>query len=387
MKRTPLLASLLLTAFASIGTSVVWNGLPFIGKQFYGFSETENYGLYLLAGVVYVIGALSSGKSTAIVNKYISTRTLIGILLLIQATVCALPLGFQGAWVIWCAAGVASFCSAWLWPLVESYVVAGRHGLEMRKAIGRWNLVWMVSVAGAMFSMAPFMKDHASMVIVGLGGAYVIAMFVLPWFGKNPGDHDIEQAIAAVPHGYKSLLKGARVLLPLSYILNGVLAPILPFVVSRLEVDIYWQTPLAAVWMFSRVLIVFAMWRIATWHGRWSVLWIAILAMGMGFGIVLLANSVSLLIIGLTVFGLGMGATYYAALYYAMAVGRAEVGAGGTHEALIGGGYMVGPIIGIGTIQFAGFGTTSSFLPLTSVVLAILILAVFVFAYIWKKDR
>ena len=274
-----------------------------------------------------------------------------------------------------------------MWPLVESYLVAGRHGVEMRRAIGRWNIVWMVSVAGAMFSMAPFMEDHASMVIVGLGCAYVFAMFVLPWFRKNPAEHDIEQSISSVPKNYKALLKGARVLLPLSYILNGVLAPILPFVLTKLEADIYWQTPLAAIWMFARVFVVFLMWQIALWHGRWSPLWLAVTAMGIGFAAILLANSLLILIVGLATFGLGMGATYYAALYYAMAVGRAEVGAGGTHEALIGGGYMVGPIIGIGTLQFAATGTTSSFLPLTSVVSIIFIVAILAFTYIWKKDR
>ena len=91
---------------------MVWNGLPFIGKQYYGFSEAENFGLYLLAGVVYVLGAISSGKATSIVKNYISSRAVIGLLLLIQASVCALPLGFEGAWVIWCTAGVASLVVA-----------------------------------------------------------------------------------------------------------------------------------------------------------------------------------------------------------------------------------------------------------------------------------
>ena len=45
--------------------------------------------------------------------------------------------------------------------------------------------------------------------------------------------------------------------------------------------------------------------------------------------------------------GAGLGIVYYAALYYAMAVGRAEVDAGGTHEALIGAGYTVGPSAGL----------------------------------------
>jgi hypothetical protein len=42
-----------------------------------------------------------------------------------------------------------------------------------------------------------------------------------------------------------------------------------------------------------------------------------------------------------------MGITYYAALYYSMAVGHAAVEAGGNFEALIGLGYVVGPLLGI----------------------------------------
>jgi uncharacterized membrane protein len=60
-----------------------------------------------------------------------------------------------------------------------------------------------------------------------------------------------------------------------------------------------------------------------------------------------------MIFLGLSMFGVGMGIVYYAALYYAMAVGRAEVNAGGIHEALIGGGYMVGPLLCLLSMQGA----------------------------------
>jgi hypothetical protein len=59
------------------------------------------------------------------------------------------------------------------------------------------------------------------------------------------------------------------------------------------------------------------------------------------------SNSLVPLLVGLLVFGVGMGLTYYAAFYYALAVGHAEVDAGGTFEALIGLGYCVGPLLGL----------------------------------------
>jgi len=386
-KKTSLTASLVLTAFASTGTSVVWNGLPFIAKRDYAFTETENLALYLLISLVYVVGAMTSGIGTRLLRAYCSTRTIIGVLLVIQTVIFSLPLFFSSAWIIWCAGGVAGACSAWLWPTVESYLVAGRHGKDMRRSIGWWNLVWMTSVAGVMIAMAPMMDKHASMVIVCLGAMNIFAVGVLPWYGKNPIEHDEEIAKEHVPETYRGLLKGARVLLPLSYAINGILAPLLPYVLSGLGVAIFWQTPLASVWMISRVVMTALLWHFATWHGRWSVLWIAIATMAIGFIGILSATELSMLIIGLVLFGAGMGITYYAALYYAMAVGQAKVDAGGTHEAFIGGGYMVGPIVGLISIQPNSYAQVTSYQTIIIIVLSLLFLATGALALFWRKAR
>src|SRR5690606_33164679 len=58
--------------------------------------------------------------------------------------------------------------------------------------------------------------------------------------------------------------------------------------------------------------------------------------------------------VGLALFGFGLGGVYTGALYYVMEVGASEVEAGGTHEALIGGGYTLGPLIGLAGLWIAG---------------------------------
>ncbi len=402
--RTSLTASLVLTGLASTGTSVIWNGLPFIAKRDYGFGESENLTLYLLIGLVYVTGALTSGVCTRKLKPFVSLRTIIAMLLLSVAIVCALPLFLTGSIVIWISGGVAGFCSAWLWPIVESYLVSGRHGSEMRRAIGWWNVIWMISVAGVMLVMAPLMDEHASMVIVALGVLNLVAIGVLPWYSKNPSEHDDEISFEQVPDGYRGLLKGARVLLPLSYIINGLLAPLLPYVLAGIAIDIFWQTPIVSIWMVARVIATIVMWRFdrshrcqtlglrhqvpdTGWHGKWLVLWLSLISMTVGCILILSAWGLSPLIVGLVLFGAGMGVTYYAALYYAMAVGRAEVDAGGKHEAFIGGGYMVGPIVGLTSLQFAQSEGSTSFEAIIYVVLAIIALAIVVLAMFWKKAR
>ena len=54
-----------------------------------------------------------------------------------------------------------------------------------------------------------------------------------------------------------------------------------------------------------------------------------------------------MVVLGLVLFGAGTGLTYYAALYYSLAVGHAAVDAGGNFEALIGLGYCAGPVLGL----------------------------------------
>ncbi|MBC8201867.1 MAG: MFS transporter [Planctomycetes bacterium] len=386
---TSLKATLLLTGLASTGTSVIWNGLPFVAKRDYGFSESETLSLYLLIGFVYLTGALISGRCTRLLQQYISMRAIMGALLLAVTFVCSLPLFFEetSSWVIWSSGGVAGFCSSWLWPIVESYLVVGRHGKEMRRAIGWWNLVWMCSVASVMLAMAPFMDEHASMIIVGLGVMNLFAICVLPMFPKNPPAHEPSVAKEHVPESYKSLLKGARVLLPLSYVINGVLSPLLPFVLTGIAIDITWQTPVVAIWMVTRVLATAVMWKTGGWHGKWSTLWLSLGAMATGFVCILAASGLPILIVGLTLFGIGLGVTYYAALYYAMAVGSAQVDAGGKHEAFIGGGYMAGPVLGLLSLQLAPKVDGSGFDTTIYIVLAIFVIATMALTVFWRKAR
>ncbi|MDP7008837.1 MAG: MFS transporter [Phycisphaerales bacterium] len=385
--KTRLWASLGLTVFASAGTSVIWNGLPFIAKQQFGFSEAKNLSLYVLVGLVYVASAMCAGKWTRAVERYCSPRSLLGILLLIQAVVCSAPLFFQGEWVLWLAGGISGACSAWMWPIVESFLVAGRHGKEMRRAIGWWNIVWMVSVAATMFGMAPLMEHHASMVIVGLGVSFGLGALVLFAYPRKPALHEIDIAEREVPQSYEGLLSGARVLLPLSYSINGTLAPLLPFILTNLSVDTFWQTPAVASWMVARVGVTALMWRFGGWHDKWSILWIAILSMACGFVCIFTASGLLMLFSGLIIFGGGMGVAYYAGLYYAMAVGRADFGAGGTHEALIGAGYAVGPTAGLLAISSSNSGSVVTPTPLVSTVSCLLVAAGVALWVICKKAR
>jgi hypothetical protein len=305
-------------------------------------------------GAVYTSGAFTAGRLTRACRRWLSPRALLGALLGVQAVLCIGPVVFDGPWALWAAAAGASLASSIQWPLIESYVTAGRHGPEMRSAIGWFNLVWMTAVTLPLLLMPPILEHHAEWAIGAQALSNVLSVAVLAWFAPQPGHHDPLLAHAHVPMEYGLLLRCARALLPMSYVLNAALSPILPYRFHEIGADVQAETPATATWMLVRVVVMAAMWRAGFWHGRWGTLLLAGLSMTGGFAVVVLAPSLPLMLAGFAVFGLGMGISYYAALYYAMSVGRAEIDAGGTHEGLIGLGYTIGPAAGLAGTALGG---------------------------------
>jgi MFS family permease len=342
---SPLWANLVLTFLASIGTGILWSGVSFIAKHEFDYSAELNYVLYLVTALTYVAAAFASGPMTRFLGRWISPRAFLAWLLLVQAMVCVLPLVVLHHVTLWFVACVTSVIAALLWPIVESYLTAGRHGRDMRSAMGWWNMTWTISVAVAMLMLAPFIGgERAILGIVALGPVSLIALLALPWFTRAPGHHDETMHTSSITMEYPLLLRSVRMLLPMSYLLIGAVSPLMPYRLHDLEVALSAETPVTATWMIVRVFAIALMWKLAFWHGRWGTLLLGGTTMTIGFAAIVFAPTLMVLLIGLSLLGAGQGVVYYAALYYAMSVGKAQVDAGGTHEGLIGLGYAMGPV-------------------------------------------
>lgn len=347
---TPLAVVLCATFLISFGTGVFWNGLSFIAEQRYGFTEMRNFMLFAVMGGFYTIGAFKAGVLTRFVERALSPRSLLIVVIFIQAVLCLAPVTFPGEWALWLAAIGITLTASISWPLMESYLTSGRHDREMRSAIGWFNITWTGAVCLPLLLMAPILESHGEWAIGGLAIVNLLGIIPLFWFARRPGHHDVELSQSHVRDEYPMLMRSARVLLPLSYVLMSAMTPILPYRLEEIGVEVEWKTPATATWMVVRFLALIVMWRLPFWHGRWGTLLLGAVSMTGGFGLVVLASNVELVLTGFVIFGIGMGVVYYAALYYGMAVGHAGIDAGGTHESLIGAGYGVGPMMGmIGT--------------------------------------
>ncbi len=353
-KPTPLPALLVLTFFCSLGTGSLWTGLPFVAEHDFAFTKAENLWLAIADAVVYVVVAYFSGRILRGVDRILSPRSVLISILVLQTLICPLPL-VAGMWGMIATALGTSAVAAMLWPMVESYLSAGRHGPNLRWSVGLFNIVWTTAVSLGLFLMAPlFESQFTRLAIVAIGPCCLISVVCMPWFSPRPAPHLEDGKAPEVPPVYRPLRNATRALLPVSYLLIGALGPLLPYSIAALHVDARWQTPIAATWLSVRVIAMLGMWRLHFWHGRWATLALGGGLMACGFFVAMMAGSVGLLIAALAAFGIGQAMLYYASLYYAMSVGHAEVEAGGHFEALIGAGYIIGPVASLIGMSFGG---------------------------------
>ncbi len=359
---TPLSAVLGFSFLNSLGTAVVTSGIYF----FTSFEKLQNFALGVVLGFTYILAAIGAQPLTRWLgrqNRHLSARGVLVGMMLVMAVLCALPLSAANlapslhTAAIWVMAGVYSPLTGVLWPLVESYLSGGRRGETLRASTGIWNVVWSSAGVVAFWSVSPITKEYPNEALMVLGLVHAAAATVLLRFEPEPGEH-AEASHEPHPPVYRALLDTFRVLLPTSYIILSTLTPYMPTAMAELPIPVTWHTAVASTWMASRVLGFLLLHRWPGWHGRW---WPATLGGALvfcGFGLCVMAPwtaerssggiAAAGMVGGLALFGLGHALVYSAAIYYALEVGQSEVQAGGKHEALIGAGYTLGPLVGLG---------------------------------------
>jgi hypothetical protein len=367
--RSPLGSVLTFTFLNSLGTGAVTSGLYFLTDAAFGFGVWKNFVLGAVMGGTYIIGALAAGPLTrrlAARSSPITSRALVLWLMVALAGLCVLPLGCglitgqrpAPEWSVW-VFGIAYLpLTGLLWPFVEAYLSGGRRGSDLRAATGRFNVVWSLALVVSYWAMSPLLERNALLVILALGAVHLIALLPGWRMGPEPGRH-LADAHEPHPPAYVGLLATFRVLLPTSYLVLAALAPYLPRVMDQLGIPLAWQTPLASAWLIARVGVFLLFERWHGWHGRWWVPIAATVVLLASFAAVVLSPLAGeggriVLTLGLLALGGAQAVIYLASLYYVLEVGNAEVDAGGTHEALIGVGYTLGPALGVLAVLAVG---------------------------------
>ncbi len=354
---------LLVVAVLSACGGAAGTCMAFITKEAFGLGDRQNLTLQLLAGLIYVVTALGVGPMLRRGAKqwgWLSTQlVLVGLLVIwagayliaggsgqLEAAVSA-PGDAGNLWspgvLLFSLGYCLSFAaSGATWPIIQSYISGGKAGSRLRRAIGEFNMTWSAAIplgvfgVGAVVQYAPL----ESLLVAGL----LVLLCVLPlrFIASEPGT--LGEAPEPVQPIYHPLLACFRAMLPMGVLLAFVIYPIAPTLTANLGLPAWLGAISIAAMHLFRFLIFLLMRYWHGWHGRWrTVAWSSALLFG-GFTAILLAPNVWVLLLGLSAFGAATGAIYYAALYYGLAVGNTEVEAGGKHEALIGCGFIFGPL-------------------------------------------
>ncbi len=396
----PLWAVLAFTFVNSFASGITFNGIFFITKNVFGFSQVTNCLLGLVLGVTYIAGAMAAGPIMRRVHASgsgLSERGVLTLLMLAAVGINAIPIGawmlagdapMRSAWAVWVYLAMYSALTGVLWPIVESYLSGGRAGGGLRRAMGIWNCTWSSALILALGCIGP-LGDPARLglpgFVAGFGALSALmlasllhagALLVLPALPRHPGEHGHEAGGVggrAVPESYARLLRVHRILLPVVYFVMYALGPLLPGLAEkalewtgdRKQIEIF-APILTSVWLAARVggFVVMGLWQ--SWHGRWTTAIAGPSLLLGGFGFMVLSPIWTdgmvlfwLTLAGLIQFGVGSAMVYCAALYYVLEVGSAQVEAGGSHEALIGVGYTLGPMCTLGPSVLAQMGVVT----------------------------
>ncbi|HVR62046.1 MAG TPA: hypothetical protein VMU50_09115, partial [Polyangia bacterium] len=150
----PLGAVLATTFFGSVSGGAFWAGIFFVTARRYGFSPAQNLILASAMGAVYALAALSVGRLLRALGGRVQPRAALTTTLGLWGAGSLLPLlGRSSPALLWVTALIGALSSALTWPIVESYLSAGRHGARMRTAIGRFNITWTPATAVSLLVM------------------------------------------------------------------------------------------------------------------------------------------------------------------------------------------------------------------------------------------
>lgn len=342
-----IVALFLLTFFESIAATLIQRGIYFYTHENLGLSQSQNLWIAFGFGVSYVGGAFGShGLSQRFGEKRVMVGSIVSLFLL-HSLLALVP----SPWVLVASVFGTAAVQGVKWPVVESYVSAGRAPKQLLPILSRYNVTW---------ATAGFVAIGVTGLIVGTG---IPALFF--WF---PAALNLVALLLALKlparplhldHGHperpdpselesmRALLGSARWSMTGGYALLYVLAPLMPSLLEQLRLPVTLATPVASILDAVRVITFGALGAVAGWQRKRAPLWLALVALPVGFLLILLGNSLSFLILGEVIFGVAAGFSYTAALYYALVSENASVDAGGAHESLIGIGIGLGPLSGL----------------------------------------
>lgn len=331
---------------------VYWTAVPVRAVEF-GASSTQLALLQAAATIPYVLNSLFVGPLADRWSKSLLAR--VGCL--VAALACAWTAHAPGLAMLFVGAPLLGIGSSIFWPPVQGGIGAESDPRRMERALGTFNVMWSLGKAIG-FAVAGKMVDD-------LGHAWVLwisaasALAILPLYPS-----DIPASREPLPE--EEAPRGRAAFRSMAYVANfaafGVGATLqnqffkylkASVTTSAVSLETYFGLFLGAVFL-AQTAMFFLLQRGAGWtYRRWPLYGAQLLSAGALAAIAFLRDPLPLLLAAPLV-GVGIGFTYASSIYYSLH-GPSDHGRyAGLHEAVLGAGSFVVPLLGGALADLSG---------------------------------
>lgn len=316
-----------------------------------GFGADDNLLLGSVQGLVYIFASIIGGR---LAERFGYDRIFCASLLL---AVLALPLLLlmPTAAMTFVVMGLYTVAISGTWPALEASIVkvAARYSAAQRVAI--YNVVWsLAGTAGLFVSGALFLWNRNSVIFLPLFGHALQLVFIA--LRKRSAEITVPADLPATPtrSGHSGPVGNAPRFVHvawlgnmLSYMVVSGVSALAPSIGERLGLP-----PHLCIWLVCSMFcarglsfILFGMWE--GWHYRWSMLIGSILLVPVGLSFVFFSQAIPVVIVVFVILGVLLGLIYSSSLYYSLDIGENKGENGGFHEAVLGIGLFLGPLVGV----------------------------------------
>ena len=370
LRRSPLLLYAAEAANSSAGTLLTVGVLFYMTHRF-GWTARENFAMAVCQGTLYVLGALLAKRLAKRWKRIAALQTLYVVMPMLALTAGFLATTSQAVPTAMIVALETGMMGA-SWPLLESLVSAAGDPSRLSRRLGWYNIVWAttgaaaLALSGAVIQHLPPWAFFGIVAAVQLTAGSLITLRRLlraglvstaPEVVSDKTESSIEESDAL---RLRLALWLSRIALPSTYVVIFSLAPALPTLnaIERLSPTL--ATVQCSIWFAARAAAFIVLGITTFWQRRPILTLIAGVTMLAGFLGTLASGSLPGLNIGVglgtalicmaaaqILLGLSLGTIYASSLYFGMAVSKGSTEHGGYHEALIGLGQVIGPIVGV----------------------------------------
>jgi MFS family permease len=357
----------------SISSTLLTVGLPFYTSHRFGWGARENFAIAACQGMLYVCGALLAKRISRRWGRE-SSLLVLGAGMTAFALAVGISASHFWAFTMVLLVAIETGLMGASWPMLESLISAAGEPSQLSRRLGIYNITWASTGAIALAASGAIIQHAPAWVFFGtIAAGHLIAVLMVFRYtrlaevrldsrdlAKPPAS--LEQSGApqepfdeAVERRHRLALWLSRIALPSTYVIIYSLAPLLPALHAIKQLSPTTATLLASIWLIARAAAFIITGNTTFWHKRPILMLYASIAMLFAFlGAVIpgsltgigLAQALLAMAIAQIVLGFSIGTIYSASLYFGMVVSEGSTEHGGYHEALIGLGQILGPIVG-----------------------------------------